>query len=103
MITIRQGAMLAVLPEGHPFAVLDRVPLKALAEEPMILLEEGHYSEPLEAFSSVGLKPNVRLRIHDDYSIMTMVEAGLGFSILAELILCTAPTTGSPCGPRTRP
>ncbi|MBT1165092.1 LysR family transcriptional regulator [Bifidobacterium felsineum] len=86
-ITIKQGEMLAVLPLDHPLAQLDCVPLKALAREPMILLEEGHYSEPLEAFASVGLKPNVRLRIHDDYSIMTMVEAGLGVSILAELIL----------------
>ncbi|NMN00228.1 transcriptional regulator [Bifidobacterium sp. DSM 109958] len=86
-ITIKQGAMLAVLPHDHPLAALDRVPLAALAKEPMILLEEGHYSEPLEAFASVSLRPNVRLRIHDDYSIMTMVEAGLGFSILAELIL----------------
>jgi len=51
------------------------------------LLEEGHYYEPLEAFKSVGVTANVKYTIHDDYAIMTMVEAGLGVSILAELIL----------------
>lgn len=83
----KKGALLAVLPANHPLAELDTVPLKLLAKEPYILVEEGHYYESLEAFKSIGVVPNVRYTVHDDYSIMTMVEAGLGVSILAELIL----------------
>jgi len=84
---LKQGAMLAVLPENHPLAEMPVVPLEALAREPFILLEEGNYYEPLEAFRSIGITPNIRYTIHDDYAIMTMVEAGLGISILSELIL----------------
>lgn len=84
---LKEGAMLAVLPEGHPLGEREVVPLEELAKEPFILLEEGHYYEPLEAFRSVGIMPNVKYTIHDDYAIMTMVEAGLGVSILAELVL----------------
>lgn len=84
---LKQGEMLAVLPEGHPLAAKEVVPLEALAKEPFILLEEGHYYEPLEMFKKAGVKPNIKYTIHDDYAIMTMVEAGLGVSILAELIL----------------
>lgn len=86
-IPLKEGDMLAVLPEGHPLCRLDAVPLHLLAPEPFILLEEGHYSEPLEAFRSMGLSPNIKYTIHDDYAIMTMAEAGLGVSILAELVL----------------
>lgn len=86
-VMLKEGAMLAVLPENHPLTELEAVPLEALVEEPFILLEEGHYSEPLEAFRTIGVMPNVRYTIHDDYAIMTMVEAGLGVSILAELVL----------------
>lgn len=86
-ITLKEGAMLAVLPENHPLANENMVPLDALAAEPFILLEEGHYYEPLEAFKSIGSSPNIKYTIHDDYAIMTMVEAGLGVSILADLIL----------------
>lgn len=50
-------------------------------------MEEGNYYEPLEAFKAIGVSPNIKYTIHDDYTIMTMVEAGLGVSILAELIL----------------
>lgn len=86
-LVLKKGEMLAVLPEGHPLAEMETVPLAALAKEPFILLEEGHYYEPLEAFRAAGVTPNIKYTIHDDYAIMTMVEAGLGVSILAELIL----------------
>ena len=82
-----RGDMPAILPKGHPLAQKTAVPLEELAEEPFILLEEGHYYEPLEAFRSIGVHPKIKYTIHDDYTIMTMVEAGLGVSILAELVL----------------
>lgn len=86
-IPIKDGEMLAVLPKNHPLAHNKRVSLKELTEEPFILLEEGHFSEPVNAFHAAGLTPNIKYTIHDDYAIMTMVEAGLGISILAELML----------------
>ena len=52
-----------------------------------MLLEEGSVSEPLGAFENEGLIPDVRFRIHDDYTILSMVEHGLGVSILPEMVL----------------
>jgi len=86
-VTIKEGRMLAILPESHKLAAQSTITLQEIAEEPFILLEEGHFSEPLEAFQACNIKPNIQLRLHDDYAIMTMVEAGLGISILAELVL----------------
>lgn len=86
-IVLKEGAMLAVLPEKHSLADKEIISLNDLSEEPFILLEEGHYYEPLEAFKNIGITPNIKYTIHDDYAIMTMVEAGLGISILAELVL----------------
>lgn len=86
-IRIKSGEMLAVLPKNHPLAENTRAPLSALTKEPFILLEEGHYNEPLEAFHAAGLEPNIKYTVHDDFAIMTMVEAGLGVGILAKLML----------------
>lgn len=85
--TIKSGKMLAVLPRNHPLAKQNSIQLADLADEPYILLEEGHYSEPIAAFEAAGIIPNIQYTIHDDYAIMMMVEEGLGISILAELIL----------------
>ena len=85
--TIKSGEFRAVLPKNHPLAEKKPLALEDLAEEPFLLLEEGTYSEPLEAFHAAGITPNVKLRVHDDYSILSMVEQGLGISILTELVL----------------
>ncbi len=86
-IKIKDGEMLAVLSKNHFLAKCKSIKLADIVDEPFILLEEGHYSEPIDAFCSAGLEPNIKYTIHDDYAIMTMVEAGLGVSILAELVL----------------
>lgn len=86
-VVIKDGEMLAVLPGEHPLAARKKLALSEIAGEPFILLEEGNYSEPLNAFAAAGLTPDIKYTIHDDYAIMTMVEAGLGVSILAELVL----------------
>lgn len=84
---VKSGEFRAVLPKDHPLAGRGSLTLGELAEEPLLLLEEGMYSEPMEAFHAAGITPNVRLRVHDDYSILSMVEQGLGVSILTELVL----------------
>ena len=84
---IKSGEFRAVLPKNHPLAEKKSLALEDLAEEPFLLLEEGAYSEPMEAFRAAGITPNIRLRVHDDYSILSMVEQGLGVSILTELVL----------------
>ena len=86
-IPIKDGEMLAVLPQNHILADRNRIALDDLAPEPFILLEEGQFNEPLNAFHEKGLEPNIKYTIHDDYAIMTMAEAGLGVSILAGLML----------------
>lgn len=84
---IKADSFYAVLPKSHPLAARESLTLEELASEPLLLLEEGAYSEPLEAFRARGITPDIKLRVHDDYSILSMVEQGLGVSILTELVL----------------
>jgi DNA-binding transcriptional LysR family regulator len=87
LTVLNRGEFKAILPENHPLATASGISLSKLAKEPFILLEEGHFYEPLEAFRKAGVMPNIKYTIHDDYAIMAMVEEGLGVSILADLIL----------------
>jgi DNA-binding transcriptional LysR family regulator len=86
-IPLRQDEMLAVLPTDHPLAACEKVSLKELASEPYILLNEGELSEPLEFFKQNNLQPNIQYRVIDDYTIMSMIEKGLGIAILPKLVL----------------
>ena len=63
------------------------VPLVALREEPFIPLEKEANNDISEIFRQSQLTPKVRYTLWDDYAIMSMVESGLGVSILPGLIL----------------
>lgn len=90
-ITLHQDRLMAILPENHPLASLDRVPIAALCQEPFMLLEKGAKAEISEVFERNHLQPRVHFTTWDDYAIMSMVEGGLGLSILPELILKRVP------------
>ena len=90
-IFLERDRLLAVLPEGHPLAECERFPLEALCREPFMLLEKGAKAEVSEIFERNGLTPKVQFTTWDDYAIMSMVEGGLGLSILPELILKRIP------------
>lgn len=88
---LARDRMMAVLPEGHPLALRERVPLELLESEPFLLLQKGANDEVLQMFRAKGLSPDVRFTTWDDFSIMSMAENGLGVSILPELILRRCP------------
>ena len=56
-----------------------------------MLLEKGAKAEISEIFARNHLTPKVRFTTWDDYAIMTMMESGLGISILLQLILKRVP------------
>lgn len=87
VIPLAEDEMRAVLPPRHPLAEKNTVSLTDLAKEPYILLGEGEESVPLRAFRSKNLSPNTQYEVLDDYTIMSMVEQGLGVSLLYRLVL----------------
>lgn len=79
--------MVAVLPQNHPLSPKETVSLAELAGYPNILLDEGELSMPLNAYEKNHLEPNIQYRVYDDYSIVTMVEQGLGVSVLYKAVV----------------
>ena len=90
-IFLEEDRMMAILPEDHPLAGLDRFPVERLSEERFILIGEGSDKETRAVFEDNGITPDVRFTAWEDATIMAMVESGLGISILPELVLHRAP------------
>lgn len=90
-IFLEQDKLLAILPEHHRLAECERFPVAELCSDPFMLLEKGAKAEVSEIFERCGLTPKVHFTTWDDYAIMSMVESGLGISILPQLILKRVP------------
>lgn len=70
---------------------INNIPVAVLCEDPFMLLEKGAKSEISEIVDSCGLTPRIHFASWDDYSMISMVEHGLGVSILPELFLKRIP------------
>jgi DNA-binding transcriptional LysR family regulator len=104
-----------ILPENHPLAGVDSslvaesshqsvsdsisddsvandpFPVDKLTDDPFILIEKKGNTEISEMLAEKGIKTNTRFTTIDDYAAMSMVESGLGISILNGLVLARCP------------
>lgn len=86
-VPLKEDPLMVILPREHPLASFDRVPIERAVKEPMISLLEASAQDVHRALANAGVKPDIRYETKDDYAIIAMVRAGLGISIMPELLL----------------
>ncbi len=90
-IFFEEDELRVILPKNHPFANENVFHVEELCNYPFMLLEKDVKSEILQIFEKHKLIPNVKFITCDDYAVMSIVESGLGISILPSLILTRIP------------
>lgn len=85
-VPVADEDMVLTLPVGHPMASRKRVPLAALADEEFILLPReispGLYDRTVAACEAVGFRPKLGQEAAQITSIVPMVAAGFGVSLV---------------------
>ncbi|MFD1417252.1 LysR family transcriptional regulator [Companilactobacillus keshanensis] len=86
-IQLEQDPLMVVLPEDSPFKDYSEFPTDKLNDIKFILLDKNGNSFLHDYFKENSIHPDIQFTTWDDYAIMSMVENGLGVSILPKLIL----------------
>jgi LysR family malonate utilization transcriptional regulator len=71
-------------PAGSPYATLSEIDLRQCANEKFVSLQEGFitYHGFREAFRIADFSPNVVMKVGDIFSLMNLVSAGIGYTLL---------------------
>lgn len=86
-IPVLEDPMVVVFPPDHELAEYDYVPVAKLEDHPLIMTYREYDTDANKILQSAGLDASVRYRSKDDFAVLSMVQHGLGISILPELTL----------------
>ena len=78
--------MMAILPRSHPLAEADRYPLSRLTEEDFIMPALGKDVDVVHLLEKNALEPNIVFSTVENYAVLSMIESGLGMSVMNRLI-----------------
>lgn len=83
-IPLRNDPMVAILPKDHELASVECFPVERFAQEEMILTYRG---AAMSVFQATRIKPNIKYVIADANTAISMVENGLGISLLPQMVM----------------
>jgi DNA-binding transcriptional LysR family regulator len=87
---VRREPLVAVLPEAHPLATADAVPLEELKGEPFVVYPSHFRSVVHDAVEETceahGFLPRVALEVSETATLVSFVAAGLGVSLVPESV-----------------
>lgn len=86
-IPVLEDPMVVVFPPDHDLGAYDYVPLEKLQHYPLIMTYREYDTDANKILLDAGLDTSVRYRSRDDFAVLSMVQHGLGISILPELTL----------------
>jgi len=83
--------LFAVLPDRHTLASRRSITLEEIGDEPFLLLKEGHCfrDNALEACRQSRVNPNVVFESGQFATILAMVSAGMGVSVVPKMAIST--------------
>ncbi|MFB9327895.1 LysR family transcriptional regulator [Paenibacillus aurantiacus] len=90
-VQLLRDPYVAVLPALHPLRELDIISIEQLAHEPFLSLKSGCERLVMHAFQERGVSLNKQFEVAENSTILSMVEAGIGVSVVPSMIVPAVP------------
>lgn len=86
-IPLKEDKLVAILPPDYPGPIPDRFPLSGFQDQPFLMPNYGFERDINKCLRAYNVEPDVKPSYVDDPVLISMVEHGLGMSMLSELIM----------------
>lgn len=86
-VTLLKEQMFLFMREDHPLHQHDRIHVKHLDQEPMIICKGGYEAPLYELFGQGGSRLQAQFIVHNANTALNMIEEGLGMAIMSNVSL----------------
>ncbi|MGX9136396.1 LysR family transcriptional regulator [Rummeliibacillus sp. JY-2-4R] len=91
VIPLKKDRMLCLLYTEHPLVQQNKIRLKMIEKEPLIMPKKGSDNDLRRLLEENNITPNIKFELADDQAIFSMVQHGMGIAILPEMALYRVP------------
>jgi DNA-binding transcriptional LysR family regulator len=105
-ISLWDDELVVIVHQNHPFRSREAVPIADIQSQPFIMPKSGCDMLLKQIFKENQVQPDIKFEIESTHTILSMVDRGIGISIVPEMALDLAPPQISiikllPNSPRT--
>jgi DNA-binding transcriptional LysR family regulator len=91
VIPLKKDRMLCILSDEHPLTGQNEVSFEKIKGEQLIMSKKGSDNDLRRILKENHVTPNIKFELADDQAIFSMVQHGMGISILPEMALYRIP------------
>jgi len=91
VLPLKKDRMLCILSDEHPLAEQNEIRFDMIKDEPLIKSKKGSDNDLKRILKENKVTPNIKFELTDDQAIISMVENGMGISILPEMVIHRVP------------
>lgn len=85
-VPLKDDQLMAILPPTHPLVEADRFPVERLRQEPFIEFLPGQETDNSRMLQQLQIRPKIRFATSDSRAAIAMVRAGLGITLLNDIL-----------------
>lgn len=85
-ISLQKVQMIAVLPTNHPLNNASSYPIENCSSENFIMPAHGSDFDVVDLFDKENISLHIKYKTHDNYATLSMIEQGIGMSVMNELV-----------------
>lgn len=91
VMPLKKDRMLLIVSDRHPLAKLNEVRFEQISEEMFIMPKQSCDNDVRRILKENNISPIIKFELADDQAIVSMVQNGMGISILPEMVLYRVP------------